>query len=398
LRSAHDGPIIVYGNTNPQQMTNTDAGPSLFYQGFGLIDARISGGAEGAPSGGPVVCEFQGDALLVLNAVPQAAAVGKVAGAQAVASGAFFTLAAPSAGWSFPTLIVGIPVYTAGGIVPAGVQALDLGFALGTTTVGSSVLTITGPGVANAVAQNYFRVGMKLAIPGSGPGFTTLYPSVVATPINAGPTSAVSAAGTILMSTPAGSALASTPIATADSTLGISTYPFRFTGSGAFLDPAQAVTRVLAVTATAATTGSVVIRGFDIYHQPMSESITITPTGTATGKKAWKYIASVQAVGLGGTLGNLSVDTTNGLGIHIRADFVEYLFTYQAGAVFTPTLIAPDLTSPATPTTGDVRGTVVPSTAPNGANRYVFTYTPDLSQIIGATNLDARSLYGVLQA
>jgi hypothetical protein len=130
----------------------------------------------------------------------------------------------------------------------------------------------------------------------------------------------------------------------------------------------------------------------------MSQTITIAGTATATGTKAFAYISSVQ-LNTGATLaGTLSVGTANIFGLPVRADEVEYQLGYQGGVAQPITAyVMADQTSPATATTGDVRGTVT-MTTPNGTTRLVVFQTTPLAQAVRANNIDARGIFGVNNA
>ena len=135
--------------------------------------------------------------------------------------------------------------------------------------------------------------------------------------------------------------------------------------------------RVLSVTTGTGTltNQNVTIVGYDYYGQPMSEVIaTGTVASTTTGgKKAFYQILSASISGaLGGTI---SIGTTGILGLPIRVVDAGYLLGIgwaNASTRGTVTFVAAD-TATATTTTGDVRGTVVLSSNPNGYSRFVLS-------------------------
>jgi hypothetical protein len=132
----------------------------------------------------------------------------------------------------------------------------------------------------------------------------------------------------------------------------------------AMWNPQALTSRVLQVTAAAgATATTATISGYDIYGYPMVEAITIVAGGTAQGKKAWKYVRSVVLNAADATHA-YSVDTLDVYGLPLRADsFGETLINYaSASATAAPLVTAvagftPSDRTPATSTTGDVRGT-----------------------------------------
>lgn len=156
-------------------------------------------------------------------------------------------------------------------------------------------------------------------------------------------------------------------------------------------DPTNACSRVLAVTGvTSGTGGAFAITGWDVYGQPMHETITATAGATTvTGKKAWKWIQSI--VPQFTDAHNYSFDVTNNFGMNIAVDTAAYVDSWIAGTGFqtNPTVTAADTTSPATATTGDVRGTL--ALTPGGARINVFV-TASAARIM---NSPLPSIFGV---
>lgn len=122
------------------------------------------------------------------------------------------------------------------------------------------------------------------------------------------------------------------------------------------------------------TTQTITIRGRDYLGDRVSETIAANGTTTVAGKKAFKYIDSVASSAA--LAGNLSVGTTDKLGLPYRcAGRFDVLSAYMdtTDEVATVTLAAADTAAPSN-TTGDVRGTVIPATATNGARQYRVWY------------------------
>lgn len=148
--------------------------------------------------------------------------------------------------------------------------------------------------------------------------------------------------------------------------------------------------RAVSVTSSSAgdTTQTATVYGFDVYGQPMTETIAFNGAATVNGKKAFKKVTRVAISAA--MAGNASAGTTDIMGLPYRATSRDYVLTAQAGAfVTTGTFVGAD-TNTATATTGDVRGTFVPPAANNGSrvlNIVIFT-VPD----------SATTIYGVTQA
>ena len=146
------------------------------------------------------------------------------------------------------------------------------------------------------------------------------------------------------------------------------------------------------------TTVNITVSGYDYYGQAMSEVIA---TGTAAsttvnGKKAFYQISSVTASGA--SVVTIAVGTTDILGAPLRITDRGYVcragwdntLAEDAG---TMTVAA---TQTATTTTGDVRGTYLPSSAADGVKRLVMGIA--LPAIAAGPNATRIGALGVTQA
>lgn len=118
----------------------------------------------------------------------------------------------------------------------------------------------------------------------------------------------------------------------------------------------------------AAWTGTAVltISGTDYYGQPMTE---VSASGTSfTGKKGFSTVISAS---FSANVTAATVGTGVQIALPYRCDLNEVLLTRVDGAVDAATVTVADVTSPATTTTGDVRGTLSFASAPNGTHSYV---------------------------
>jgi len=134
--------------------------------------------------------------------------------------------------------------------------------------------------------------------------------------------------------------------------------------------------RAVAVTIGAGTitNRNVTINGYDYYGQAMSEVIATgtTQSTTVNGKKAFFQISSASVSGAVGA--TIALGTTDILGIPVRvtdADYVARVGWNNTLAADAGTFVAA-VTTTATTTSGDVRGTYVPSSAADGAKRLVM--------------------------
>lgn len=125
---------------------------------------------------------------------------------------------------------------------------------------------------------------------------------------------------------------------------------------------------------TSTTARSITISGYDYFGQAMTETITVATAGTAkSGKKAFYQVASAT---ISGSATAVTIGTTDILGLPVRA--IDAGYVVKVGwnntlAQDAGTFVAADMTTPATATTGDVRGTYTPSSASDGTKRLVMT-------------------------
>ena len=206
-------------------------------------------------------------------------------------------------------------------------------------------------------------------------------------------TAQTATAGTALTLTAGTGVTASTTITRADTGATVTgllaldsamtTIKFGSAGSIQLWDPRTSLSRNIVVVSNGNdTTGTFAVSGFDIYGFPMHETISGTSASTANGKKAFKYIASVTPAGTLNSTG-VTVGTGDVLGFPLRADdFGHVSVTYSnvlatgASGTFTAAV-----TTTATATSGDVRGTYQLATASGGTSTII------VFQSITAANL-----------
>jgi hypothetical protein len=136
------------------------------------------------------------------------------------------------------------------------------------------------------------------------------------------------------------------------------------------------VPRAVSVTTGAGspTARNFTVSGYDYYGQAMSEVIASSGTASTAvnGKKAFYQISGITVSG--GTVVAITIGTTDILGIPVRVTDAGYI----ARAGYNNTLaedagtFVAAATATATTTTGDVRGTYVPSAATDGIKRLVM--------------------------
>jgi hypothetical protein len=170
------------------------------------------------------------------------------------------------------------------------------------------------------------------------------------------------------------------------------------TGITGFYDRTSMIGRAVSVTGVASGAGgTILVSGNDVFGYPMSELITATAGATtANGKKAFKFIRTV--VPQFTDAHNYSIGTADIFGFGIQAPLWTDAEVYWNGLQVTGSstgFTVPDLTSPATTTTGDVRGTYAVQSASDGTKRLVVRVYLSLGLL--ASNA-TTGLFGVVQA
>lgn len=152
------------------------------------------------------------------------------------------------------------------------------------------------------------------------------------------------------------------------------------------------VPRNVRITSSSASDTAVTatVYGTDTYGISMTETITFGGAATVSGAKAFKTVTRVAISAI--MVGNASVGTGDVFGLPYVSASRNYVLTAYNGAfVTTGTFVAAVTTSPATATTGDIRGTyAVPSASDGSKILTLWIYIVDDDTKAG--------LYGVTQA
>ncbi len=154
------------------------------------------------------------------------------------------------------------------------------------------------------------------------------------------------------------------------------------------------------VSLTVATTDqsgvNLTIRGYDVYGQPMTETRAGPNATTVNTAKAFKSIVSVTSDAAIATNG-ISVGYGDILGLPVRVTNKGYIarLGWDDTLAENAATVVTAVTTTASATTGDVRGTVLPSSACDGAKRLVVgILVPALGCGPNATRVGA---YGATQ-
>lgn len=138
------------------------------------------------------------------------------------------------------------------------------------------------------------------------------------------------------------------------------------------------------------TTQLATFYGFDYYGVALTSTVTLNGTTPVIAPKAMKTVTRV-AINAA-CAGNISAGSSDSLGLPFRADAVGYVqINYNSTVITASTGFTAAVTTAASATTGDVRGTYALQSASDAAKRFVAN--------ILIKNPDTMTgLYGVVQA
>lgn len=134
------------------------------------------------------------------------------------------------------------------------------------------------------------------------------------------------------------------------------------------------VPRCISLTSTANLSGgNFTLTGYDEYGALLTSTIAGPNNNTVTFPKAVASVVSVVPAATDGS-NNVTVGTADIFGLPFACADAGYVIPKWGNAlgIDTGTLVEADATTPATASTGDVRGTYLPSTASNGSRRLVI--------------------------
>lgn len=385
----HSGPIITAGNLmdgspGTPQITNPSAGPNMDYHGDSLLDVRYFPIAKDyTDRHGVIPAYWVSPTILTVNGVPTTKATNNIVAAANPASGVAMTLAGAAAG-----ITKNIPILPLGtSTVVTAATVLDFGFELVNVSSGSKNVTVSD--------SSFYQVGQPLII---GEASTTTTPLITYV-------TGITSATVITIANAAGRSNSSAPCGSGnqwsfiDNIPALSTYayPYLMAGPGLFFNPREAISRCVSVTGVASGSGgTVTISGWDIYWQPMTQTITLAAgANTVNSTKAFKAIKSV--VPNFTDTHTVAVGTADIIGMPLRSDLFEQTMLFDASALLTASTgyVAADATSPATSTTGDPRGTYALQTAADSTRRTVIYQNLSFKQAVKSSPVGYINMFGV---
>jgi hypothetical protein len=412
-----EGNVVTQGGAQVAVIEPFD-GPSAFYQGYVIPDVRFAPYNKDSLRAARFPGFLAGTAITVVDGVPSAVnAAGLAAGQHPTAATpmTLVTVAPGAANAGTASLAPAVPLIPLPGAAnnafpvsgtPVSVLAMDFGFTTG-NTAGTATVTVSD--------SSLFQLGQWLIIGGAGNSAKTA--SLICQ------VTGIPSATTITINPPASSTLNNSPIGNMNAAgvfpsqlAGTAASPYSDGGLVAVFDPKEALARCVSITGVAsASANNVTVKGYDIYGMPMSEVIPFPGGGgggaTQYGQKAFKYIVSITPATTDNSH-NLSAGWGDTFGFPIRSDKWEYTLDFWNATlqVASTGWLKADTTSPATTSTGDVRGTIQVSTdgngsaigsgatASNGSIRLVLRLEPSAAQLLNSTPNGAALMFGVTQA
>ena len=415
------GPINSMGSLEVNAATaNIEPldGPSMFYQGVAYPDIRSAPFQKDGFRAGQQPAFASGSNNLLIDQIPQARTTTALGVAQAVTSMALVT--AQVAGVASSAFVaVGVPIIPVGTTVATVANlALDFGFATGTTTTNSTTIAV--------VDNRVFFPGQWIVVGGAGNSTASrsqiVQVAVVAT-ANLTTINVTPAIVTGLVNIPIGQAnlygdgalAAGTQFGPATASANAHSFAGALqAGLARIYNPREMLTRTIQINLNSAATMSALVTGWDLWGVPMTEIITLTAATTSVGKKAFKY---VQSVLLSSVANTASVGLGDNVGFPLRADYWDQTgMTWSNTAATNANGFLGAVTTAATSSTGDIRGTIalstailtssnngviataISATASNGTSRLTVVLDLTPTQVVFATPLNPVPAFGVAQS
>jgi len=157
--------------------------------------------------------------------------------------------------------------------------------------------------------------------------------------------------------------------------------------------------RALSIVSTADLTGvTFVATGYDNYGRALTATALGATGGTGSNTSNFlKTMRAVQSISVSGTANPVTAQTADVFGLNLALNDRGYLTSAYFNGATVETVTTADQTSPATGSTGSVRGKMTPGTAgtANGTRKLIVQMFASEAQI--GPNATATSIYGVTQ-
>lgn len=393
-------------------------GPSMFYQYVGMPDPRSLPWNTVVERPGQNTGFIASVDFLSVDNVPQAASTSVLAAAQIVTSAlamSLATVAVTNFSSGAASIAVGVPLIPQGTTVATSVIALDFGFTTGTTIANSTSVTVADNTIFDGVGQ-WIIIGNVANAAGTASLITQIQSTSGTTLIFVSPMPATALGAPIGQANLFGSTLLPPPTQFGQGTVSATAHSKNIpAGNTKVHNPRELLARNVAawIAAGANVTAQVLVSGYDVWGQSMTELITInasTGVTTAWGQKAFKYITSAVSQTNVSTAGAAALGIGDTFGLPFRAD-ENQLLTVWAGNTTIPNSVGwlKAVTTPANNTAGDVRGTFQLSGNGNGTpittvattdnvKRFTVIQTLGVWNTVKTTPNNLTPMFGTTQA
>jgi len=374
-------------------------GPSYFYQGWVLPDPRNVPFPKDQFRPGQLPAFAAVGDFYTIDAIPQAFNTTVIAAAQVATGGvamSLSTVAVTNFSAGAASIAYGVPIVPQGTTVATTAAiAIDFGFTTGTTIANSTAVQVNDTtlftqgqwiilgNVANAAGTASLVTQVQTTINATTIGVSPVPATALGIPIGA----ANLFGGTFL---PPASALQ--PAAVANAHVG------RFAaGLARVFNPAESLARSISVAAATITggTGTILISGWDVWNQPMTELLTASGTTPVYTRKAFKYLASAVTQTTGGTTGvNYNLGIGDNFGFPLVCQRFQHVQAWAGNtAVPNSVGIVTAAFGAATNTSADVRGSIVMSNNATGTPVSSPATTNNVLRLVVIQNLPPTEMY-----
>ena len=402
------GPINAMGSLEDTNFTSSIGaavpiqpldGPSAFYQGWVLPDPRGAPFPKDQFRPGQLPAFGAIGDFYTVDAIPQAFSTTVIAAAQVATGGVAFSLTTAavtnfSAGAA--SIAYGVPIIPQGTTVATTAAiALDFGFTTGTTIANSTAVQVNDTTLFTQ--GQWIILGNVANAAGTASLVTQVQTTINATTIGVSPVPATALGIPIGAANLFGGAFLPPASTLQPATVANAHAPRTVAGFARIANPAEMLCRSISVAAATLTggTGTILVSGWDVWNQPMTELITASGTTPVYTRKAFKYIGSAVTGTTGGTTGvNYNLGIGDNFGFPLVLDRYSHVQVWAGNTTISNNVgFSTAAFGAATNTTGDVRGTVLVNVNGTGTPISSVMTTNNVNRLTIIQNLPPTIMY-----
>jgi hypothetical protein len=402
------GPIASMGSLEDVNAASTGTavasisptdGPSAFYQGSGFPDPRTTPFVKDFQRQGQVPLFLQVGDCYTLDAIPQAQNTTLIAAAQVITASvamSLSTIAVTNFSSGACSIAYGVPILPQGAtaVVTAPI-ALDFGFATGTTIANSTAVQVSNTALFQQ--GQWIIIGNVANAAGTASLLTQVVTTINATTIGVSPTPATALGAPIGAANLFGANYLPPGTQFGPATTTASYHrTSQLAGFYRVHNPNELLARSIAVAAATITSGTatLLISGWDVWGQAMTQLVTASGTTPVYTPKAFKYINTIVPQTLGTTVTpNYNVGIGDNFGFPLFMDNWAHVQVYAGNTAISNNVgFSTGVTGAATNTTGDVRGTVLLSGNGTGTPISAPATTNNVLRLVVIQNLSQNTI------